>query len=588
MSDPASSGSPLQNDSAVATSRIERFLSHARFQRTFALVFAAIGVACAVVVAAVALSQGTTGLPVSSASLPRAVVWMDFAMRILLVLVSGCLGFYLALLGYRRALTRMLASSCAAIAAGLGVFHLTRLVASSFVSSLRSDDVATFQLILGSIFIVVVFLMSVWIFSTTKFFLFFPKPVKLLDMDAARWGSHQDETLKAPRHKAGWKWMRSPQFVALAVGILVILLLDTQGDRLPSARWNDASTYFLCWLPFAAISAKQKHLNEEDRRSIRWVVLGQALWLVLFLLALMAVYALRASEVLSFANWTDSEQFNGALLGFFFAGFIVVLIVSLAFSILYHGTLDPDLMIRRTWILAAFGITSGFLFVMLERLLAGLVASWLDISALNALTVVGLITAAVIFPLRAWLEGAARRLIERWQSVHALADGVRRDAVIVFADLSGYTALTEQNEREALIMAAIFHRDAQVEARAHRGVLIKTIGDAVMLRFSDVENAYKAVNELKRAFRTHVEAMSLAPLAIHAAIHRGEVVEGPAGDVFGAAVNLAARLLGAAGPNDIIASHAALGGTALADQAKSLGERRFKNVELPVACFRLA
>jgi len=38
----------------------------------------------------------------------------------------------------------------------------------------------------------------------------------------------------------------------------------------------------------------------------------------------------------------------------------------------------------------------------------------------------------------------------------------------------------------------------------------------------------------------------MQPLPIHAAIHRGEVVEAPSGDVFGATVNLAARLLGAA------------------------------------------
>lgn len=81
--------------------------------------------------------------------------------------------------------------------------------------------------------------------------------------------------------------------------------------------------------------------------------------------------------------------------------------------------------------------------------------------------------------------------------------------------------------------------------------------------------------------------MSMQPLPIHAAIHRGEVAEAPSGDVFGATVNLAARLMGVAGPDDIVASQAALARMP-GHQAHSLGERKFKNVELPIECFRLA
>ena len=228
------------------------------------------------------------------------------------------------------------------------------------------------------------------------------------------------------------------------------------------------------------------------------------------------------------------------------------------------------------------------LFVLVERVLAGVVAGWAGISAANAFTLVAIVTAVVVLPLRTWLERRIRDAIERWQPANALADGARRDAVIVFADLSGYTALTERNEREALIMAAVFHRNAQVSARANHGQLIKTIGDAAMLRFERAEDAHRATTELQRDFRAHIEAMSLVPLPIHAAIHRGEVVEGAGGDVFGATVNLAARLLGVAGPDEIVASVAALDRTSLAASAHPLGERRFKNVAAPVECFRLS
>ncbi len=578
---PTPDQTPTPLDIPVAGT-LERLLSHPGFQRVSALLLSSIGVACAVGIVVALVGGASLPRLISAAALAMAMEWLLLAMQVALVLVGGALGLYLSIRGHRRALTRLLALSCAAISAGLGLFFLVRVTAPVAMKSMRENHVEAF---FALVLLLAILFMSLWMFATAKFFLFFPKPVKILDLDPA---AHYARGWHRPKTKAGWRWLGSSQFIALAVGIALIMVLDVQADRLPSERWSDAMTYFVCWMPFAAISAKQDRLNDDDRRSIRWVVLGQAIWLVLFLGGIVFLYALRASGVLAFPNWNDSEQFTRAFVGFFYAGFVIVLMLTLAFSILYHGTLDPDLMIRRTWSLAAFGLVSGVLFVVIERVVAGVVASGLDISAVDALTIVTVITATLILPLRSWLERAIKSLLERWNSSHAIADGVRREAVIVFADLTGYTALTERNEREALIMAAIFHRDAQELAKKHRGVLIKTMGDAVMLRFAEVDEAFRALSELKRVFRVHVEMMSMAPLLIHAAIHRGEVVEAPSGDVFGATVNLAARLLGAAGADDIIASHAALERSGLAAQAQSLGEKTFKNVEMPVSCFRLA
>jgi class 3 adenylate cyclase len=561
-----------------------RALSHPGFQRWSALVLSALGLLSAAPIAWGLVAAMGRGRPPRLSSLAYgaslASQWMIAAM----VLVGACLGLYLALRGHRRSLTRLLALSCGALSAGFGLFFALRIVLDTFGDKLITTSAAfsmmTYSLLV--IFPVVVFLMSAWLYSTANFLLQFPKPVKLLGEEAADVGA----PARHSRFTFDWRWLTSPQFAALMAGIVLIVLVN-RPDHLFSASWTHGASYFVCWVPFAIIGAKQRLLDEEGRRAIRWVLLGQTAWLVLFLASMLVFLALKAGGVLVFENWNHSWVFTDGLLKFFFAGFVIVLMATLGFSILYNGTLDPDLMLRRTWVLAAVGLFSGVLFVVIERLIAGVIADRLGISAVNALTIVGAVTAAVVYPARSWLERKVRELMEGWQAAHAIADGVRRDAAIVFADLSGYTALTERNEREALIMAALFHRDAQQVAKSHGGVLVKTIGDAVMLRFEDSAEALAATNELKRAFRAHVEAMSMQPLPIHAAIHRGEVVEAPSGDVFGATVNLAARLLGAAGPDDIVASQAAVARMP-GHQAQSLGERKFKNVEMPVECFRLA
>jgi adenylate cyclase len=561
---------------------VVRLLSNPGLQRWSAIALAILGLACL---------EPMARMLIAGASNPHAPKLSDAAQRMqlasdwmiaLTVLVGSCLALYLAVRGHRRSLSRLLAVSCATLASGFGLFYAVRALIivhpSPEVWLTRSSLLA-----LAATFVIAVVLMSMWMYSTANFLLQFPKAVKLMGQNLEDVGS----AVRIRRGSFDLRWFLSPQFAALAAGGLLIFVMN-HAYRLDSVSFDFFSMYFVCWFPFAVIGAKLKQLDEEGRRAVRWVLLGQTVWLVFFLGAMLVLAVLGLAGVLGFANWTDTSAFLHGFFSFFYAGFAIVLMATLAFSILYNGTLDPDLMLRRTWVLAGVGLSSGVMFVLIERLIANLVADWLGLSAVDALTIVAAVTAAVVYPMRSWLEARVRWAMEGWQAAHVIADGVRRDAVIVFADLSGYTALTERNEREALIMAAIFHRDAQQAARDHRGVLVKTIGDAVLLRFDDAESAVVATQGLERAFRAHVHAMALEPLPIHAAVHRGEVVQSPSGDVFGSTVNLAARLLGAAGPGDIVASRAAIESSPIAARSHSLGERKFKNVELPVECFKVA
>ena len=568
---------------APGGSALERWLLRPGVQRSAAMALSAVGLCGGLVQVAILLKLGHSGrrVPIVGSELVSMIDLVSAGMVVALVMVAGAMGLVLAIRGRRNALPRLLALSCAAISACFGMFGAVRMIGTALIDPRTDMHLVPWIGLAVALTVAAVLLFG--IFAVFQFLVLYPKPVRLLGTDFGADGL----PLRGKVAEWKWRWFTSPQFGALLAGTAVILMLGSTLDLTRSTINMLAGYYFLCWLPFAVIAAKQPLLDEEDRRSVRWVFLGQAVWMVLFLASLLVVYALVVGEVLRFANWNHSTVFAEGFFTFFFAGFAIVLLVTLAISIFYHGTLDPDLMIRRTWVLAVVGLVFGAIFVTLERLLADAIAAWLEVSAANALTVVGAITAGLVYPVRTIVESRVKGVIERWRSAQAIADGIRGEAAIVFADLSGYTALTERNEREALIMAAIFHRDAQELAGAHDGKLIKTIGDAVLLRFAAVDDAFAATRELTRLFAAHVAAMSMTPLPIHAAVHFGEVVESSTGDVFGSTVNIAARLLGTAGPEEIVASRAAVERAQGEAEARFVGGKKLKNVEAPVDCFLL-
>ena len=560
--------------------RFERLLSGARVQRWVAALLSLLGLG------SVALVLGFLEFrPLLDAgrARPLSLFMHELAVAALLAMTftAAGLGLFLAWRGHRRELSRLLGLSSSALACGFGVFFSLR----SFVLSrnLRDDNLHAYMGAVVALLVFSVVVTAVWMYATARFVLMFPKPVKLAGIDYAAQGWNQVRL----RTEWKWSWLWSPQGLALLAGVGLIMAVCTD-DLLPSDQWGYVTAYIVTWVPFAVLSAKQARLDEAGRRAIRWVLAGQSAWLLLFLLSMLVIIAARHAGVLQHAGWNDLKVFTNAFFTIAFAGFLVVFLLTLAFSILYDGTLDPDLMLSRTWLLAALGMLSGVVFVLIERLAAGLFAEWFGLSTVDALTLVAILTAVVVYPMRRVAESFIHGLMERWQADTVIAKGERKEASVVFADLSGYTRLTEQDEQAALLMAGVFHRDAHQAARQHGGRVIKTIGDAVMLEFSDADAAWGGIETLRATFASHIEALSLKPLPIHAGIHHGEVVKAPNGDLFGAAVNLAARLLGAAGPDEVVASGAAVRGRALESRGIFLGERTFKNVSLPVPCYRLS
>jgi class 3 adenylate cyclase/YHS domain-containing protein len=159
----------------------------------------------------------------------------------------------------------------------------------------------------------------------------------------------------------------------------------------------------------------------------------------------------------------------------------------------------------------------------------------------------------------------------------------RIEATYCFIDLAGFTALTEaQGDEDAADVAARFAEYTRA-ALGPGDRLVKTIGDAVLITSPDAMSGVSLVE------RVHVEVANEPDFpALRAGLHHGEAVWRDA-DVFGAAVNLAARVAAEAHPGEVlgtapIAEAARVQGIPVAD----LGDVLLKNVRGHVRLFSLA
>ena len=130
---------------------------------------------------------------------------------------------------------------------------------------------------------------------------------------------------------------------------------------------------------------------------------------------------------------------------------------------------------------------------------------------------------------------------------------------VVFTDLHGSTAVFEAlgNARATELITEITAEIAQ-HCESHGGRLVKTLGDGVLVLFEDNSRAVKAVVDLQRQhFKRMLRAAPDTALPIRVGLASGDV-EIVAGDCYGDAVNVAARLCDLSGPNQIWANAVAL------------------------------
>lgn len=132
-------------------------------------------------------------------------------------------------------------------------------------------------------------------------------------------------------------------------------------------------------------------------------------------------------------------------------------------------------------------------------------------------------------------------------------------ATVVFTDLHGSTAVFEAlgNARATESVTQITTW-ITVQCEKHGGRLIKTLGDGVMVIFSDPSQAVAAVVDIQRLHhKKTVRLQSGLRLPIRIGLASGEV-EMVADDCYGDAVNVASRLCDLCGPHQIWASASTL------------------------------
>jgi predicted ATPase/class 3 adenylate cyclase len=150
-----------------------------------------------------------------------------------------------------------------------------------------------------------------------------------------------------------------------------------------------------------------------------------------------------------------------------------------------------------------------------------------------------------------------------------LPEGERRQATIVFADLSGYTSMNERLDPEEVeaIMSRIKNEAVRI-VEGHGGIVNQFVGDEVLALFGiptahedDPIRAVRAameIHELVRKISPEVEARISTKLRMHTGINTGLVVthmrdirDGSYG-ITGDTVNIGARLATSAEPDDVI------------------------------------
>ncbi len=160
---------------------------------------------------------------------------------------------------------------------------------------------------------------------------------------------------------------------------------------------------------------------------------------------------------------------------------------------------------------------------------------------------------------------------------------------VVFVDIVDYTNKTNHLNRHLFIeLHNAFDRICISLCKKYGGSVIKKIGDAFLFAFKSPTNAILCGIHLQNSFESYnKEQKPHEPIKIRVAIHTGEVILRE-GDIYGDAVNIAARIEGVAGPNEIVFS----GAVFLAMNKNEIpfvhvGLFKLKGVSQPVRLFRV-
>lgn len=133
----------------------------------------------------------------------------------------------------------------------------------------------------------------------------------------------------------------------------------------------------------------------------------------------------------------------------------------------------------------------------------------------------------------------------------------KAECTILFADITGSTSLYgrygNEQARKALSQCVALMADI---CRRHGGTIIKTIGDEIMCRFEQADDAVIAACDIHSSLEHSVRFEGIK-LAAHIGMHHGLAFIAE-GDVYGDAPNVAARMTAIAKSGEIITTQDAI------------------------------
>ncbi|HEX8632700.1 MAG TPA: adenylate/guanylate cyclase domain-containing protein [Pyrinomonadaceae bacterium] len=201
-------------------------------------------------------------------------------------------------------------------------------------------------------------------------------------------------------------------------------------------------------------------------------------------------------------------------------------------------------------------------------------------------------------------EYVVRQMLENPESFKL--GGVNQCVTVLFADVRGFTAISEHAPPERVVQLLNLYFTAMTDIIfAHGGTLDKYIGDGLMALFGapaatpqDASNALAAAVAMQRrvsALNHELRAAGLPEISVGIGLHTGEATVGYIGSerrseytAIGDTVNLAARLESGARGGQILSSHAVI--QAAADNRLALRQLppiSVKNRAQPVSIYEV-
>jgi adenylate cyclase len=166
----------------------------------------------------------------------------------------------------------------------------------------------------------------------------------------------------------------------------------------------------------------------------------------------------------------------------------------------------------------------------------------------------------------------------------------RRLAAVLAADVAGYSRLMGRDEERTLANLKSFRKTLLDPAIAtHRGRIVKTTGDGMLVEFASAVDAARCAVEVQRGMAgQNADVPQDLRIEFRIGIHVGDIIIDD-NDIFGDGVNIAARLEGIAEP----------GGVCISDDAyrqirgkidiafDDIGEQTLKNIAEPMRAWQI-